>query len=237
MSGGSIHERPGVREVTTRLRAMANPADAAGMARFGIRGKKVLGISIPSLRSLAKEIGRDHRLAMQLWRTSIHEARILAAFVDDPDQVTEEQMEEWVAGFDSWDVCDQVCGSLFDRTPFAWDKAVEWAGRDEEFVKRAGFALMAYLAVHDKEAPDRAFVALFPVIRGQATDDRTYVKKGVNWALRQIGKRNERMHASALAEARRIGKIDSRAARWIASDAIRDLQHEDHLRRLGIEGR
>lgn len=183
--------------VTARLRAIANPANAAGMARFGIRGKRVLGSSIPSLRSLAKEIGRDHHLAMQLWRTGIHGARILAAFVDDPSQVTEQRMEEWMAGFDSWDVCDQVCGSLFDRTPFAWDKAVEWAGRDEEFVKRAGFALIAY--------------------------------------LRQIGKRNAPLHAMALAEARRIAKIDSRAARWIASDAIRDLQHEDHLRRLGIK--
>jgi len=214
---------------------MVNPADAAGMARFGIRGKKVLGISIPTLRSLAKEVGRDHRLAMQLWRTGIHEARILAAFIDDPRQVAEGQVDRWVADFDSWDVCDQVCGSLFDGTPFAWTKAVEWAGREEEFVKRAGFALMAYLAVHDKAAPDGAFVRLLPVIRREATDDRTYVKKGVNWALRQIGKRNARLHARALSEARRIAKIDSRTARWIASDAIRELQHPDHLRRLGVD--
>lgn len=223
-------------EVVARLRGQANRGNAAGMARFGIRGGEVLGVSIPSLRATAKELGTDHRLALHLWRTRIHEARILAAFVDDPALVTEAQMQDWVAGFDSWDVCDQVCSALFVRTPYAWDKAVEWAGRDEEFVKRAGFALMAALAVHDKEARDRAFVGLLPVIRRESTDERHYVKKAVNWALRQIGKRDAALHAKALAEAERIARIDSRAARWIAADAIRELHHPDHLRRLGISG-
>jgi 3-methyladenine DNA glycosylase AlkD len=212
-------------EVIRRLEAMVDPANVAGMARFGIRPRtRVLGISMMALRGLARELGRDHALAGALWRSGIHEARVLATIVDEPTRVTEAQAERWVRTLDSWDVCDQLCGNLLWRTPFAVAKAVEWSERDAEFVKRAGFALMASLAVHDKAAPTRTFERLLPIIRRESTDDRNFVKKAVNWALRQIGKRNERLRQKAIATAERIATIDSRAARWIASDALRELR-------------
>jgi 3-methyladenine DNA glycosylase AlkD len=202
------------------------------MARFGINPDRALGVRIPDLRRLAKEIGTDHRLALALWRTKVHEARILASMLDDPAAVTEDQMDSWASDFDSWDLCDQCCGNLFDRTPLAYRKAVEWAGRDEEFVKRAGFALMAWAAVHDKTADDRIFLEFLPVIEREAGDDRNFVKKAVNWSLRQIGKRNRRLHRSAVAVATRLGKRDdSRTARWIGTDALRELASE------GVRGR
>jgi 3-methyladenine DNA glycosylase AlkD len=212
-----------VEQILIRLKSQANPANVAGMARFGINPENTLGISIPDLRSLAKEIGREHDLAQALWASGIHEARILAAFIDDPGQVTKEQMDRWAADFDSWDVCDQVCGNLFDRTPFAYDKAIEWSAREEEFVRRAAFALMAYLAVHDKRAEDGRFEQFFPLIVRAATDERNFVRKAVNWALRQIGKRNRRLNARAVETARQISQIESKAARWIAADALKEL--------------
>jgi 3-methyladenine DNA glycosylase AlkD len=162
----------------------------------------------------------------------VHEARSLAALIDDPRQVTEEQMERWVADFDSWDVCDGCCGDLFDKTPFAHRKAVEWAGRDEEFVKRAGFALMAWLAVHDKKAPDEAFLAFLPVIARESGDGRNFVKKAVNWALRGIGKRNAALNAMAIQTAQEIQSMGSRPGRWIASDALRELTSDKVRERL-----
>jgi len=171
--------------IVDRLREQANPENVAGMARFGINSAGTLGIAIPVLRGLAKEIGRDHLLAESLWASGIHEARILASMIDDPASVTEDQMERWVLDFDSWDVCDQVCGNLLDKTAFAHDKAVAWSFRDEEFVKRAGYTLMAAIAVHDKRTDDDALRRFFPhIIRG-ADDPRNFVKKAVNWALRQ----------------------------------------------------
>jgi len=175
------------------------------------------------LRRMAREIGRDHGLALKLWRSGIPDARILAALVDEPSRVTERQMERWVRDFDSWDVCDQVCSNLFDRTTFARSKALEWSGREEEFVKRAGFVLMAAMAVHDKKAADSVFRRFLPIIKHESTDDRNYVRKAVNWALRQIGKRNGPLHGEAVKVAREIKEIDSKAARWIASDALREL--------------
>ena len=213
-----------VQEVLSRLRALANPSNVEGMARFGINPSNTLGLSIPILRQMAKEIGHDHALAHALWASSIHEARILAAFVDDPKQVTEAQMDAWACEFDSWDVCDQVCCNLFDRTPFAYRKAAEWSGREEEFVKRAGFALMAALAWHDKKATDESLAAFLPYILLGSTDERNFVKKAVNWALRQIGKHNDNLRALALQTARDIQKLDSKAARWVAADAIRELE-------------
>jgi 3-methyladenine DNA glycosylase AlkD len=210
-------------EILQRLRNMANPANVAGMARYGINPENTLGISIPALRSIAKEIGKDHALAQELWASGIHEARILAAFIDDPKQVTEIQMENWVVDFDSWDVCDQVCGSLFDRTPFAYQKALEWSSRQEEFVKRAGFALMAWLAVHDKKAGNEQFENFFPAIIHQSTDARNYVRKAVNWALRNIGKRNRSLNQRSIEIAQEIARIDSKSAHWIASDALKEL--------------
>jgi 3-methyladenine DNA glycosylase AlkD len=203
------------------------------MARFGINPDGALGVRIPDLRRLAKEIGTDHRLALSLWKSGLHEARILASMIDDPAAVTEPQMESWVRDFDSWDVCDQCCGNLFDRTPFAYPKAVEWTSRNEEFVKRAGFALMAWAAVHDKAEDDRVFLEFLPIIEREADDNRNFVKKAVNWALRQIGKRNRRLHRAALAAARRLSKRnDSRAARWIGADALRELSSESVRSRL-----
>jgi 3-methyladenine DNA glycosylase AlkD len=210
-------------EVLDRLKALSNPANVAGMARYGINPTHTLGVPMPALRSMAKEIGVDHALAQELWESGVHEARILAGLVDDPRQVTEAQMERWVADFDSWDVCDQVCSNLFDRTPYAYQKAAEWSGRDAEFVKRAGFVLMAALAVHDKKAGDQPFEGFLPIIVRESADDRNFVRKAVNWALRQIGKRDRRLNAKAIETARQIAQIDSKAARWIASDALKEL--------------
>ena len=195
----------------------------AGMTRYGMSPEGRLGVSIPALRRIARQVGKDHRLALHLWKTGIAEARILASMVDEPARVTEAQMDRWVRGFNSWDVCDQVCGNLFDKTPHAWAKAREWAKRDEEYVKRAGFALMAYLAWHDKAAPDSAFIRFFPSIRRGAADGRNFVKKAVSWALRNIGKRNPRLRAPALREARALHDLDSRAARWVGADVEREL--------------
>ena len=226
------HLRMEARKVISKLKSMANPRNVEGMARFGINTENTLGISVTSLRKYAKTIGKDHALALELWDSGIHEARILAAIIDDPSEVTEEQMEHWVQGFDSWDVCDQACTSLFDKTPFAFAKAVEWSHRDEEFVKRAGFALMAGLAAHHKTAPDEMFVDLLEHVKRESTDDRKYVKKAVNWALRQVGKRNLHLNAAAVDVATQISGIDSRAARWIASDALRELRSEAVKKRL-----
>jgi len=220
-------------DVIRRLEAMGDPANVAGMARFGIRPKtRVLGISVVALRKLARELGRDHALASALWRSGIHEAQVLATMVDEPAKVTEAQAERWVRALDSWDICDQLCSNLLSRTPFAYEKAAEWTGRDAEFVKRAGFALVCALTVHDKNAPDRSFERFLPIIRRESTDDRNFVKKAVNWALRQIGKRNARLHDKAVATAERIATIDSRAARWIAADALRELWSEAVRTRL-----
>ena len=227
---GTVQER--CERGMAELRAKAKPENLAGMARYGIVTETALGLSIPDLRLVARGLRGDHELALALWQTGVHDARILAGFTDDPGRVSEEQMEAWVAQFDSWDVCDQVCSSLFDRTAFAWVKAVEWAARDEEFVKRAGFVLMAALAVHDTGAPDESYVALLPLIAREAGDERNFVKKAVNWALRQIGKRNNALNAAAVAAAQGIELQGSRSARWIARDALRELTSDKVRARL-----
>lgn len=210
-------------QVRAELQSYANPQSVEGMARFGIRPGNVLGVSIPTVRAMAKRIGKNHGLALELWSSGIHEARILASLIDEPKLVSVEQMEAWVHEFDSWDVCDQTCGNLFDRTPYAYEKAIEWCHCEPEFVRRAGFVMMAELAVHDKKASDEAFIAFFPLIQQYAVDERNFVKKAVNWALRQIGKRNVALHAQALEWAERISTMDSKAARWVAKDALREL--------------
>ena len=210
-------------QIIKKLKCLNNPENVAGMARFGINPNNTYGVSIPTLRKMAKESGKDHSLAQELWASRIHEARILAGFVDDPKLVTAEQMENWVKDFDSWDICDQVCSNLFDRTPFAHKKAIEWSNREEEFVKRAGFVLMAALSVHDKKAQDDEFLIFLPIIKREATDERNYVKKAANWALRQIGKRNSTLNKKAMETAKEIQKLGSKSARWIASDAVREL--------------
>jgi 3-methyladenine DNA glycosylase AlkD len=205
------------------LRALARPDQLKGMARYGMSPEGRLGISIPTLRRIAKQVGKDHRLALDLWKSGVAEARIIASMVDEPERVTPAQMDRWVRDFNSWDVCDQVCGNLFDKTPHAWVKAREWAKREGEYVRRAGFALMAYLAWHDEAAPDSAFLRFFPSIRRGAADGRNFVKKAVSWALRNIGKRNSRLRAAALREASALRVLDSKAARWVGSDVERDL--------------
>lgn len=214
-------------EILSILQQNANPQNVAGMARFGINPKGTLGISIPTLRNLAKRFKLDHELAHQLWASGIHEAKILASMIDDPKKVTKEQMDEWVVQFDSWDVCDQVCMNLFDKTPYAYLKAAEWCEREEEFVKRAGFALMASLAFHDKNAPDESVEAFFPLILKHANDERNYVKKAVNWALRQIGKRNRQLRQKAIEVAQQMANLDSKAARWNAKDALQELSQKN----------
>lgn len=173
-------------EILSKLKSLGDPKAVEGMAKFGINTKQAYGVSIPNIRALAKKIGRDHNLAQKLWSSGIHEARILAGIVDDPKLVTEEQMDAWVKSFDSWDVCDQCCSNLFNKTKFAHQKAAQWSKRREEFVRRAGFTLMAALAVHDKNARDEDFIAFLPLIKNASTDGRNFVKKAVNWALRQI---------------------------------------------------
>lgn len=219
-------------EIINKLEALSDPKAVQGMARFGINPENTYGVSVPSLRKIAKETGRDHALAQQLWESSIHEARILACMIDEPTVVTDAQLERWVKDFDSWDVCDLCCSNLFDKTKFAHQKAVEWSKREEEFVKRAGFTLMAALAVHDKKAADGEFLKFLPVIKSESTDDRNFVKKAVNWALRQIGKRNLNLNKMAIKTVEEIRQIDSRSARWIAADAIRELTSEAIQKRL-----
>ena len=171
-------------EVMQRLKSLSDPEAVKGMARFGINPENTYGVSIPNLRRIAKEAGKDHALAQELWASGIHEAKILASMVDEPKAVTEEQLEAWVKDFDSWDVCDQVCMNLFEKTPLAWKKIAEWSGRDEEFVRRAAFALLACLAWHDKKAPDQKFAGLLPLVAQASTDQRNFVRKAVNWAVR-----------------------------------------------------
>ena len=219
-------------EIIKKLKSLSNSKNVEGMARFGINPNNTLGIPIPKLREMAKGIGKNHELALQLWKSEIHEARMLACFIDEPEKVTERQIDSWTKDFDSWDVCDQCCSNLFDKTPFAWKKAVEYSSREEEFVKRTGFVLMACLAVHDKKASDEKFEKFFPIIKREATDERNFVKKAVNWALRQIGKRNIALNRKAIEAGEEILKIDSRSARWIAADALKELRSEAVQKRL-----
>ena len=221
-----------VKDVLGKLQGKANPEHLEGMAKCGIAVEQRLGVSVPDMRKLAKEIGRDHRLALALWSTGIAEARILAAMIDDPDKLTEEQMEDWVKGINSWDVCDQVCMDLFRKNQLAWKKILDWSKREEEFVKRTAFSLIACLAWHDKKAADEKFLELLPIIIREAVDERNFVKKAVNWALRNIGKRNLNLNRAAVNTAREIQRLDSKVARWIAADAIRELESDAIQSRL-----
>jgi 3-methyladenine DNA glycosylase AlkD len=213
-----------VNGILQTLRSLAGPEAVEGMARYGINPKHTLGISAPILRNMAKEIGSDHNTALALWKTGVREARTLAALVDEPNSVTEAQAERWARDLDSWDICDGLCNCLLRKTAFAHSKAVEWSTREEEFVKRAGFVLMACLAVHDKQSPDKIFSGYLPLIKREAVDERNFVKKAVNWALRQIGKRNIELNKRAIKAAESIVRIDSKSARWIARDALRELR-------------
>lgn len=219
-------------KILKQLKSQRNEKNLAGMARFGIATDKAFGIKHPILKEIAREHRRDHGLALELWASGYHEARLLATIIDDPKQVTEKQADAWVKQINSWDICDGFTGSLIDKTPFAYNKALEWAQREEEFVRRAGFALMAWLPVHDKKAADSKFDDFFLLIIKYSTDERNFVKKAVNWALRQLGKRNLRLNRKAIATARRISKLDSKVARWIAKDALKELESESVQARL-----
>ena len=221
-----------VSEVLNMLEGLSNPEAIEGMARFGISPNQTFGIRIPILRKMAREIGRDHELAQALWSHDIRETRILASMIDEPTQVTLDQMDSWTQSFDYWEICDQCCMNLFEKTEFAYQKALEWSRDAREFVKRAGFVMMARLAVSDKKAGDAVFEAFLPLIKQGAVDERKMVKKAVSWALRQIGKRNLGLNRLAIEAAEETRKMDSKAAKWVASDALRELTSEAVQERL-----
>jgi 3-methyladenine DNA glycosylase AlkD len=231
---------PSAEEVLATLRGQASPANVAGMMRYGISGSGALGVPMPTLRGVEKSTRRARRahpdeahvLAAALWDSGVHEARILAALTDVPELVTAAQADSWAADLDSWDVCDQLCSNLLDRTPFAYEKAEEWAGAEPEFVKRAGFVLVCALAVHDKNASDEPFLHFLTLVEREAADERPFVSKAVNWALRQIGKRDRNLHSVAVAVGLRLRESGGRAARWVASDALRELSDERTIARI-----
>lgn len=220
-----------VSEVLTELKTLSNPAHFAQLERFGIENSNAFGIKIPDLRLFAKKIGKNHELALELWETGIHEARILASFIDDSKQVTEKQFDAWVRDFDSWDICDQCC-SLLIQSPFAKDKIVSYSVANEEFVKRTAFVLICALVIYDKKAPNESFYPYFELMEREAWDEHNFVRKALNWALRQIGKRNEALRLKAIECAERIQLQDSKSARWIAADALRELKSHQVITRL-----
>ena len=223
-------------EIIKNLESLKNPANIAGMKRFGIVAKKAFGITMPVLKSLAKEIKKQtkdrHGLALELWQSGSHEARILAFLIDDPREVTAEQMDDWAGDFDNWAICDGTCGHLFCRTQFAYEKAFEWSTREEEFIKRAGLVLPAWLVVHDKRATDDKFAQFLPLVERKAGDERNFIKKAVNWSLRQIGKRSLELNKLAIETAERIKSQNTKHARWIAADALREIKSEKTIERL-----
>ncbi|MFL7891360.1 MAG: DNA alkylation repair protein [Anaerolineales bacterium] len=225
-----------VEEVMQELESKAKPDQLEGMARFAILGDQRMGVSVPDMRKIAKDAGKNHQLALDLWDTGVPEAMIVAGMVAEAEKLTEEEMEDWVVDINSWDICDQVCMNLFEKTPLAEKKIYEWSGREEEFVKRAAYALIACLAWHDKDAGDDEFTKFFPLILAGSTDERNFVKKAVNWALRNIGKRNQALNEAAIRTANQIQKLDSRSARWIASNALRELKSDQVQERLKKKG-
>lgn len=219
-------------DLLAALKALGKPENLEGMRHFGMAGETRLGIPIPELRRLAKEHGKDHSMALNLWHSGIPEARILASMIENPQEVSAYQVEEWVTGFESWDVCDQVCMNLFEKVPSAVGSIPTWAEREEEFVRRASFSLMACLAWHDKKTSNKSFIDYFSLIKQAATDERNFVKKAVNWALRNIGKRNPILNQAAISLAEDLQKMDSKSARWIAADALRELHSEAVQKRV-----
>lgn len=219
-------------DIINLLKSQENDTHRNGMARYGIATEKAFGIPVPYLRSLAKNYKKNHELALELWEVGYHETRLIATMTDDYKQVTETQMDQWVQEFDSWDICDQCCSNLFDKTTAALKKTIDWSGRDEEFVKRAGFTMMACLAVHNKKMEDRQFLDFLPIIIRESTDQRNFVRKSVNWALRQIGKRNIRLYAEALSVSEMLMNDANPNARWIGKDAYKELSNPAIINRL-----
>jgi 3-methyladenine DNA glycosylase AlkD len=226
-----------VEEVMGELQSKAKAENIDGMARFAIVGDQRMGVSVPDMRKIAKSVGKNHQLALDLWDTGVPEGMIVAGMIAEPDKLTEQQMEDWVVDINSWDICDQVCMNLFEKTPLAEKKIFEWSTREGEFVKRTSYALIACLAWHDKQAVDERFINYFPLIVAGSTDERNFVKKAVNWALRNIGKRNQNLNKQAIRVAHQIHEIDSKSARWIASNALRELESEKVQLRLSKKGK
>ncbi len=220
-----------IKAILTELEKLGSGKNRQGMARFGIKIDKAFGVSVANIRQLAKPYKKQHQLALELWKTGYHEARILAAIVDDPAQVTPEQMDSWMKDFDSWDLCDQAC-SLFDKTAHAVMKIKEWTQLKPEFQKRAGYSLMAEFAWHRKDEPDQTFLDFLPLIEQGADDERNFVKKAVNWALREIGKRNRTLNKAAIEVAIKLKESDVKPTRWIGSDAYRELTDSKTIARL-----
>jgi 3-methyladenine DNA glycosylase AlkD len=210
-------------EVLAFLQRKGSRRNVAGLARYGIKAARAFGVPMGTLLALARRVGKDHALALELWESGWYEARLLAALVDDPEQVTRRQMSAWAAGFENWGDCDTVCFKLFDQTPFAWEQARKWTGSHREFVKRGGFVLMACLALHDKSASDKQFLSLLPLIEKGARDDRNFVMKGVNWALRAIGRRNRALNTAAVKVAQRLASSEEASCRWVGKDALRQM--------------
>jgi 3-methyladenine DNA glycosylase AlkD len=229
---GRIAERWTKTAVLRELKEVADPRVREKMAYFGVNVPNAHGISAPVLHAFARHIGKDHELAEELWSSGIHEARILATLIGEPEKVTAAQMERWVRDFDSWDVVDAACCYLYASAAPAWDKIYEWSSRSKEYEKRAAFSLAAYLSYKDKASPDARFEKFLRVIEREAHDERNFVRKAVNWALRNIGKRNARLNRAAIAMAEKIRKQDSSTARWIAADALRELKSDAVQNRL-----
>ena len=223
---------PTCEEILTKLKAKARPDQLTGMARYGLNTENRLGIQMPELRKLAKETGKNHALALELWQTGIAEARILASMVAEPERLTEAQMDKMAADVDSWDVGDQTCMNLFEKTPLEWEKIQEWSQRDEEFVKRTAYGLIACLVWHSRTATDQQFTATFPAIAQGAQDTRKSVQKAVSWALRNTGKRNRNLNQQAIQLARQIQQTETKPAKWVASDVIRELTSPSVQKRL-----
>lgn len=219
-------------EVLAHLNSISDRTRLEGMSRYGIKVDLALGVSMPEMRAFARSLGKDHGLAMDLWRTGVHEARIMASLLADPELLTEDQMEEMVRDLDSWDVCDQCCSNLFSRSPLAVGKALEWSKREDEYQKRAGFATMAALAVHRKGLGDHELALLLEAVVRESHDERNYVRKAVNWALRQIGKRDRRSNNLAIEAAETAMAKGDRSSKWVASDALRELRSEAVQERL-----
>lgn len=223
-------------EIIDELRQLSDPSKLMDLDRYAIKTAKAFGIRSPELKAFAREVKKlvtdRHATALELWESGIYDARAVAFLIDDPKKVTIKQMDEWCADFDNWATVDGACGHLFCRTPYAYDKAFEWAERQPEFEKRAGFSMMAYLAVHDKKAPDEKLTAFLPMIEQHSDDERNFVKKAVNWALRQIGKRNYALNTLAIESAERIKTTGTKAGRWVAADALRELKNDAVRERL-----
>ena len=221
-----------VEEVVARLKRLGTKKTRDGMARYAIPSDNAFGVSVADIRKLGKQLGRNHDLAESLWKTGWYEARMLASFVDDPAQVTPAQMDRWCRDFDSWAIVDTICFHLFDKTPYAFAKVKEWATRKGEFEKRAAFALLASLGVHDKAASDQSFAKCLPLIERGATDERNFVKKGVSWALRVVGRRSKALNEASVELSQRLCNSEKSAARWVGKDALKELTSAAVISRL-----